>query len=55
MKNLTAFVRDVDLNSMFDWKWYLKDLKPPNKNVKVFSCFSCGGGSSMEIYRQWLS
>lgn len=32
----------------FPWKWYLKDL--PNikqNNLKVFSCFSCGGGSSM--------
>lgn len=35
---------------MFDWKWYLKDLKQ-DKNVKVFSCFSCGGGSSMGYKR----
>ena len=35
---------------MFDWKWYLKDIKQ-NKNVKVFSCFSCGGGSSMGYKR----
>lgn len=28
--------------------WYLKDLKNIKKNgLKVFSCFSCGGGSSM--------
>lgn len=35
---------------MFDWKWYLKDIKQ-NKNVKVFSCFSCGGGSTMGYKR----
>lgn len=35
---------------MFDWKWYLKDLKQ-DKNVKVFSCFSCGGGSTMGYKR----
>lgn len=28
------------------WKWYLKDIKQ-DKPVSVFSCFSCGGGSSM--------
>ena len=32
---------------MFKWKWYLKDLKPADKNIKVFSTFSCGGGSTM--------
>lgn len=33
---------------MIDYKWQLKDLKNvlPN-NYKVFSCFACGGGSSM--------
>ena len=34
----------------FDWKWYLKDIKQ-DKEVKVFSCFSCGGGSSMGYKR----
>lgn len=30
------------------WKWYLKDLNTVEKNgLNVFSCFSCGGGSSM--------
>lgn len=30
------------------WKWYLKDLETVEKNgLNVFSCFSCGGGSSM--------
>ena len=35
---------------MYNWKWYLKDLKQ-DKDVKVFSCFSCGGGSSMGYKR----
>ena len=31
-----------------DWKWELKDLDEVEKNgKKVFSCFACGGGSSM--------
>ena len=35
---------------MFDWKWYLKDTQQ-DKPVKVFSCFSCGGGSTMGYKR----
>ena len=32
----------------FPWKWNLTDLQKVQKNgLKVFSCFSCGGGSSM--------
>ncbi len=32
----------------FNYKWYLSDLKNIEKNgCKVFSCFSCGGGSTM--------
>ena len=32
----------------FPWKWNLTDLAHVEKNgLKVFSCFSCGGGSSM--------
>ena len=34
----------------FDWKWNLSELKP-DKPVKVFSTFSCGGGSSMGYKR----
>jgi len=40
----------VDLYSMkmFNYNWELKDLDTVDKkNIKVFSCFSCGGGSSM--------
>ena len=32
----------------FPWQWNLKDLQYVKGNgKKVFSCFSCGGGSSM--------
>ena len=32
----------------FPWKWWLADLTKLEKNgLTVFSCFSCGGGSSM--------
>lgn len=34
----------------FNWKWYLKDLNP-DKDIKVFTTFSCGGGSSMGYKR----
>lgn len=34
----------------FEWKWYLKDIKQ-DKPVKVFTTFSCGGGSSMGYKR----
>lgn len=39
----------MDLNlSNFTYKWNLSDLKNVDKNgLKVFSCFSSGGGSSM--------
>ncbi|WP_054972396.1 DNA cytosine methyltransferase [Paenibacillus sp. A3] len=31
-----------------EWDWSLKDLdRVPNNDRKVFSCFSCGGGSTM--------
>ena len=31
-----------------DWKWSMADDYPKNKNgLKVFSCFACGGGSTM--------
>ena len=35
---------------MFNWKWYLRDIKQ-DKPVNVFSCFSCGGGSTMGYKR----
>lgn len=35
---------------MYTWKWSLKEIEQ-NKDVKVFSTFSCGGGSSMGYKR----
>ena len=33
---------------MKEYNWYLKDIvNIPKNNYKVFSCFSCGGGSTM--------
>lgn len=37
-------------NHRFDWRWSLKDLNL-DKDVKVFSTFSCGGGSTMGYKR----
>lgn len=34
----------------FSWKWNLSELSP-DKDVKVFTTFSCGGGSSMGYKR----
>ena len=53
MTDSSARVRNVDSVSTksdhrFPWKWNLADLKYVKGNgKKVFSCFSCGGGSSM--------
>lgn len=30
-----------------DWKWSFKDYPREKNGLKVFSCFSCGGGSTM--------
>ena len=34
----------------FSWKWYLSDIEQ-TRDVKVFTTFSCGGGSSMGYKR----
>lgn len=50
MKNLNIVAPAAVCTSThkFPWKWYLKDLRAITKNgCKVFSTFSCGGGSSM--------
>lgn len=49
MKNSDTNAHTADLVSTdFPWKWNLTDLAKVKKNgCKVFSCFSCGGGSSM--------
>lgn len=52
MTNSNANVRAVGSDSTskhrFPWKWYLRDLSKVESNGRtVFSCFSCGGGSTM--------
>ena len=49
MKNSNMNVRNVVSGSTdFPWKWNMEDINSRPKNgCTVFSCFSCGGGSSM--------
>ena len=50
MSNSSANAPAVDSSSIhkFPYKWWMKDLaKVPKNGLTVFSCFSCGGGSSM--------
>lgn len=49
MKSSTTSVHGaVFASTDFPWKWSLSDLKSvPKHGLRVFSCFSCGGGSSM--------
>ena len=30
-----------------DWKWRFSDYPKAKNGLKVFSCFACGGGSTM--------
>jgi DNA (cytosine-5)-methyltransferase 1 len=46
--NTLALNAGLSLMSNFTYKWKLTDLKNVEKNnYKVFSCFACGGGSTM--------
>lgn len=49
MNNSNMSVRPAGSGShRFSWRWELGDLAKVKKNgLKVFSCFSCGGGSSL--------
>lgn len=53
MTNSSVHARNADSGltrseHRFPWKWWLKDLDTVQKHGRtVFSCFSCGGGSSM--------
>lgn len=35
------------MNHKFPYKWYLNNGYPEKNEYKVFSCFACGGGSTM--------
>ena len=41
-----------------DWKWSFKDY-PEKNGLKVFSCFSCGGGqrwaTNFVVAKFWVS
>ena len=49
---LSLNVHIADLNGMsdFDWRWNKSEIKK-DKEIKVFSTFSCGGGSSLGYKR----
>lgn len=49
MKSSNTSVRNAaSASTEFPWKWRLADLdERPKNGHTVFSCFSCGGGSSM--------
>ena len=49
MKGSGTGVRNaVSASTDFPWRWSLADLgRRPKNGCRVFSCFSCGGGSSM--------
>lgn len=49
---MKRIIRPIDLPKPVTGPWTLADLKSgkignPNNNLKVFSCFHCGGGSTM--------
>jgi len=41
----------ISIMRRFDYIWRLADLCQDKKHIKVFSCFSCGGGSTMGYKR----
>lgn len=50
MTSSSALAQNAGSNSIhkFPWRWVLSDIAKVSKNgMTVFSCFSCGGGSSM--------
>ena len=52
MQQLDLFDKIGELNPNYretestEWKWSFKDY-PESQDIKVFSCFACGGGSTM--------
>lgn len=43
MEQLSLFEKQTST----DWKWTMEKDYPPKNGLKVFSCFACGGGSTM--------
>lgn len=47
MEEQITFLEDIEPQKSNDWKWYMSTDYPPKNGLKVFSCFACGGGSTM--------
>lgn len=47
MEEQITFLEDIKPQKSNDWKWYMSTDYPPKNGLKVFSCFACGGGSTM--------
>ena len=47
MAKMERITHVLTRNKMFNYKWTLKDANFTKDKGKVFSCFSCGGGSTM--------
>lgn len=45
-EELGKFNPNLRVHESNDWKWTFADYPEP-ENIKVFSCFACGGGSTM--------
>ena len=45
-EQIGEFIPNLKEHESTDWKWKFSDY-PEKGNIKVFSCFACGGGSTM--------
>lgn len=45
MEQLSLFENKKEKST--DWKWWMQKDYPEKNGLKVFSCFACGGGSTM--------
>ena len=47
MIQFSLFDDEGAMQESTDWKWSFKDYPKEKNGLKVFSCFACGGGSTM--------
>lgn len=45
--NIDEDFKDLKPQKSTDWKWTMANDYPKKNGLKVFSCFACGGGSTM--------
>lgn len=45
--DMFGFMQESQVMPSNDWKWTFKDYPKEKNGLKVFSCFACGGGSTM--------